>query len=140
LNIPYPYPDGAAAAWIESHGPGYESGRRVTLAITLAEALIGAISLGLEPAHRRAELGYWIGRESWGHGYATEAVKAFLTFGFDQLGLNRIQACHYTRNPASGRVMEKAGMQFEGVQRQHVWKDGQPEDLARYAILRSDRR
>jgi SAM-dependent methyltransferase len=61
-----------------------------------------------------------------------------IAFGFSTLDLNRIQARHLTRNPSSGRVMAKLGMQFEGVQRQHVIKWGVPEDLVSYAIVRSD--
>jgi RimJ/RimL family protein N-acetyltransferase len=73
-------------------------------------------------------------------GYATEAAAKLVAYGFEVLGLNRIDATHLTRNPASGRVMEKIGMQYEGLHRQHVWKNGQFEDLRRYAILRNDQR
>ena len=59
---------------------------------------------------RRAELGYWIGVPWWNRGYATEAGRALLDFGFGTLGLHRIMAHHMMRNPASGRVMQKLGM------------------------------
>jgi ribosomal-protein-alanine N-acetyltransferase len=137
-NIPHPYLEGMAEAWIQRHEPEFAQHERLTLAITTPAGLVGAVGLGLEPQHRRAELGYWVGREYWGQGYATEAAIALLHFGFRTLALNRIQATHLTRNPASGRVMVKAGMQFEGVHRQHVWKEGRPEDIARYGILRSE--
>ena len=140
LTIPHPYEDGMAEAWIVTHGPAYASRESVVFAILdRADALVGAIGLRLEPAHRRAELGYWIGVPHWGRGYATEAVGAAIEFGFWSLGLNRIHARHFTRNPASGHVMQKAGMTLEGHERQHVFKNGQFEDLACYGILRSDR-
>jgi len=139
LNIPYPYEDGMAEAWIATHDSAYARQEVATFAIVLPDnRLVGAISLRLEPRHRRAELGYWIGTPFWGRGYATEAARAILAFGFQTLALNRIHATHLLRNHASGRVMEKIGMRYEGIHREHVWKDGRFEDLARFAILITD--
>ena len=97
------------------------------------------MGLHLKLQHLRAELGYWIGVPFWNRGYATEAAEAVIKFGFEELGLNRIEAEHFTRNPASWRVMEKLGMTLEGVRRQHVLKEDELEDLALYAVLHSDR-
>jgi ribosomal-protein-alanine N-acetyltransferase len=139
-NIPHPYEDGMAESWIGTLAPEWEAGRFLTLAVTTAEhGLVGAVGLHLNAAHRRGELGYWIGLPYWGKGYATEASRALLDHGFGPLVLNRIQARHMTRNPASGRVMRKLGMKPEGVQRQHVLVRGTFEDVAVYAILRGDR-
>ncbi len=141
MNVPHPYEDGMAEMWIDTHRLGFERGERLTAAITLAkDALVGSISLRFEPAHDRAELGYWIGLPHWNNGYATEAARALLAYGFDDHGVNRIYATHLTRNPASGRVMQKIGMQFEGVHRAHFRKNGLYEDVAQYAILRTDPR
>ena len=89
LTIPHPYRDGMAETWIATHAEAWERQERLTLAIT-AEALgvIGAISLHLRPVHRRAELGYWVGRPFWNCGYATEAARAVIAFGFEALGLS----------------------------------------------------
>jgi RimJ/RimL family protein N-acetyltransferase len=139
LNVPHPYLDGMAEEWIAKHGPAWESGALATFAITLRSAgVVGAISLTLAPTHCRAELGYWVGRPYWNRGFATEAASAILEFGFTTLELNRIQAMHMTRNPASGRVLQKLGMRLEGIHRQYYWKTGRPEDLARYALLREN--
>lgn len=101
-------------------------------------ALLGVISLtGLHPVHRRAELGYWVGVPYWGKGYATEAARLIIGLGFRE-GLNSIFARFFTQNPASGRVMQKAGMRYEGTLRQHVCKNGEFLDLAYYSILRSE--
>ena len=141
LNIPHPYLDGMAETWIESHAAAWAQQERATFAITSpGDELVGAISLGLRPAHRRAELGYWIGVPFWNRGFATEAARAMIEFGFNLLDLNRIHAAHLTRNPASGRVMAKAGMRFEGVLRQHYIKNGRAEDVAVYAVLRDEDR
>ena len=140
MNIPHPYEDGMAEEWIESHEPGYEEGSSATFAIVLKDdaKLIGAIGLRVELGANKAELGYWIGRLFWNNGYATDATVATLTFGFNELQLNRIHAKHFARNPSSGRVMEKAGMVLEGTARQDTIKWGQYEDLVSYGILRED--
>ena len=70
----------------------------------------------------------------------TEALRAVVAYGFDQLGLNRIEAQHETDNPASGRVMAHVGMQYEGTLRQRVKNKGKFVDVALCAILRSDPR
>ena len=137
--IPYPYEDGVAEAWIDSLEPAWEDGRLLTLAITeQSDGLVGTMSLSINPRHRSAELGYWIGQPYWNKGYATEAGRAFLRYGFDEIGLNRIQARHMPRNAASARVLEKLGMRLEGVHRQCLYLRGEFEDLAVYAILASD--
>lgn len=136
LNIPHPYEDGMAEAWISGHGQRWDRGEHAIFAVTQGDAgLIGAIGLRIEAIHRRAELGYWIGVPYWGRGYATEAARAVIELGFGALGLHRIYATHLTRNQASGRVMQKVGMQWEGCRRQHVLKWDQFEDLAIYGVL-----
>lgn len=139
-NIPHPYRDGMAEVWIESLEAAWADARSMTLAVTHAtEGLVGAVGLELALAHARGELGYWIGVPFWGRGYATEAAAALVRFGFGDLGLNRIQAHHMMRNPASGRVMLKLGMKPEGVHRQLIRVRQQYEDVASYAMLRTDR-
>ena len=140
MNIPHPYEDGMAEAWIAEHEPGYKEGKTATFAIVRRDdaALVGAIGLRIDRSLDKAELGYWVGKPFWNHGYATEAAVAVLAFGFDELGLNRIHAAHLARNPSSGRVMQKAGMFLEGTARQDAIKWGQYEDLVSYGILRED--
>ncbi|MEW6355103.1 MAG: GNAT family N-acetyltransferase [Planctomycetota bacterium] len=139
-NIPHPYEDGMAEEWIAKHQAIFDGGTGVTFAITLKSTseLIGAISLmGIIRGHR-AELGYWIGRPYWRQGYCTEAARAVVRYGFEELDLNRIHATHFSRNPASGRVMQKLGMTHEGRRRQHVLKWGRFEDLELYGMLREE--
>ncbi len=140
LHIPHPYPPGSAIEWIGTHVGMWESGEALVLAITHPdEGLVGAVGLHLRRVHARAILGYWVGVPYWGRGYATEAARRVLDYAFDEMGLNRVEASHMTRNPASGRVMQKLGMQFEGIRREAVLKDGVPVDLAVYAVLAGDR-
>jgi RimJ/RimL family protein N-acetyltransferase len=140
LTVPHPYEDGLAEAWIGTHAPAWASGTLASFAIVdrAARHLIGAIGLMINPEHQRAEMGYWIGVPFWNQGYATDAGGALLEFGFEQLKLNRIFAQHFVRNPASGRVLQKLGMQHEGRLRQHVRRWGEFEDLEQYGILRGE--
>ena len=140
LNIPHPYPDGAAEQWIATHAENFNASDSATFAIVLraTSELCGAIGLDISRRHRRAELAYWIGVPYWNQGYATEAAAALLTYGFTALQLHRILARHVTRNPASGRVMQKIGMTFEGIQREHFLKSEHFEDVANYSILRQE--
>lgn len=140
-NIPHPYPDGAAEQWIQSYSSRFAEGREVVFAIIIREEnlLGGAIGLHqIDTENERAEMGYWIGVPFWGRGYCTEAAAAVITFGFTQLQLQRIFACHFKRNPASGRVMAKNGMKWEGCLRQHLKRRGRFEDLDYYGILREE--
>lgn len=136
LSIPHPYADGMAEAWIAAHEGAWSRHESATLAIIEPDAgLVGAISLRIELPQRRAELGYWIGVPFWGQGYATEAARAVIAWGFTKLSLQRIYAHHMVRNPASGRVMAKAGMQLEGTLRRHFYRWGIAEDVAIWGIL-----
>lgn len=137
LHIPHPYPDGAAEQWIATHATSWDDGMGVTYAVTegATDTVVGAVALVIAALHARAELGYWVGVPFWNRGYCTEASRALLELGFETLGLHRTQARHLTRNPASGRVMQKLGMRLEGVHRQSLRKNGRFEDLAVYAIL-----
>ena len=139
LNIPHPYEPGMAEAWIATHQESFDKGTGLGFAIARRadRALLGAVGLIIAPAHARAEIGYWIGKEHWNQGYATEAARAVVRHGFDVLGLNRIVARHFSRNPASGRVLEKVGLHHEGRCPQHVLKNGVFEDLELYGRLRS---
>ena len=138
LQIPHPYPDGAAEAWIATHEASFEGGTGASFAITLKASgeLAGAISLMSIEAGHQAELGYWIGVPYWGQGLCTEAGQAMVDYACTELGLDRVHASHFSRNPASGRVLEKLGFRHEGTRRGHVRKWGKLEDLEIYGLLR----
>ena len=140
LNVPYPYDEDKAREWLTFQQRERKAGTGYTFAIVRREdgRLVGAIDIRPNSRHKKAEIGYWIGKPYWGRGYATEAARAIIRYGFETLGLNRIYALHFTGNPASGRVMQKAGMQFEGVLREDVKKGDAFQDHAVYAILRKD--
>jgi ribosomal-protein-alanine N-acetyltransferase len=139
-NIPHPYPDGAAEEWISTHQPKFESGELINYAITLEKTgeLIGAVGLVINKRFNRAELGFWIEKDLWGKGYATEAARALMDYGFNKFGLHKIFAEHMTRNPVSGKVMKKLGMQKEGLLKEHVLRSDKYEDVVVYGILNDD--
>lgn len=97
----------------------------------------GAIGFTINPEHETAELGYWLGVSYWGQGFGTEAARAMIEFGFSTLALHRVQAHHLGNNPASGRIMQKVGMKFEGRSPGAFKKWGEFLDVDRYGILHS---
>jgi RimJ/RimL family protein N-acetyltransferase len=138
LNMPHPYPAGGGAFWIGTHLAAWEQRTDLTLAVCRLETpreIIGSVALSLQLDHARAELGYWIGAHTWGQGFATEAAYAIVSFGFAELDLNRVQARHFVRNQASGRVLQKVGMRLEGVHRQMYRRWDRFEDVAVYGVL-----
>jgi RimJ/RimL family protein N-acetyltransferase len=98
--------------------------------------LIGGCRIEIRSAaHGSGDLGYVLARQAWGHGYATEATRALLGFGFERLALHRIWATCDVENRASARVLEKVGMRREGHLRQNVRRKGEWGDSYLYAIL-----
>jgi [ribosomal protein S5]-alanine N-acetyltransferase len=141
FSVPHPYADGMAEFWLNQQLLEFEAGKSVTFAITNKERgfLMGTISLSIiSKEHERAEIGYWLGKAYWHKGYCNEVARAVVKYGFEVLELNRIYATHMTRNPRSGKVMQKIGMQHEGHMRQYLKKWGKFEDVEMYSILRSE--
>ncbi len=137
LTIPHPYEPGQAESWIRTHAGLYEAGEGIVFAIARKEdrRLVGATGLRIDQRNLQAEIGYWIGRPYRRNGYASEAAAALVRHAFNGLGLRRVIAHHFARNPASGRVLEKIGMTREGLLRQHILKWDRFEDVVIFGIL-----
>jgi len=135
-RIPHPYTEKDASRFVADA----QGDDEVRLAITLRSdgRMIGGIGLRLFEPHQHAELGYWLGVPYWGKGFATEAAREMLRYGFEALRLHRIFAMHFMHNPASGRILAKLGMRHEGCQRQHIRKWDQFVDLELYGLLRQE--
>lgn len=99
---------------------------------------IGGTGISPVAMHRRAEMGYILHPDYWGRGIATEAAKRIIQYGFEDLGLNRIMARADVRNPASIRVLMKAGMSIEGTLRDEMIIRGRPCTFTVCSILRSE--
>ncbi|MGI4760135.1 MAG: GNAT family N-acetyltransferase [Janthinobacterium lividum] len=110
----------------------------LTVAIEVDGEAAGSISLLFQPdiSRRSAEIGYWLGRQCWGQGIATAAVRALSTYGLAQFDLVRLYATVYAPNLASARVLEKAGYTLEGRLRQAVTKHEQVLDALLYAQVK----
>jgi RimJ/RimL family protein N-acetyltransferase len=138
--LPHPYEAGTAEKWIAGQQQDHEAGKALTFAIVLAgdQRLVGSIGMEIVAAHEHARLTYWLGFAHWNQGYCTEAVKALLEYGFTHLNLHRIYAPHFHNNPASGRVLRKVGMTYEGRMREHYIRFGQLVDVEIYGMLRQE--
>ncbi|MDB4958129.1 MAG: GCN5-related N-acetyltransferase [Myxococcales bacterium] len=141
IQVPSPYPPALAARWIAARIAWWTHRRGITLAITPRDRqhdLIGTVSLRRFVRDRRAELGYWLGAEEWGYGFATEAAGAMIDFGFRELGLERIYAQVLEGNDPSCHVLEKLGMIHEGLRRRHVRKGRKLCDVRMFGLLRDE--
>jgi len=135
-SFPYPYTLEDANEWIAA-----VCGQVPVRQFAIEVDGFAAGGIGLVPFtdvyRNTAELGYWLGEPFWGRGILSEAVPAVTEYGFSQLNLRRIQAGVYDRNPASARVLEKAGFQLEGRLRSHVTKEGEVMDELVYGKVRA---
>ncbi|MDA4887337.1 GNAT family protein [Streptomyces sp. MS2A] len=115
------------------------TGARVAVDRVSDGAFVGWCGLAeWNPVFRSASFGYCLDEAMWGHGYATEAARALLGWAFDTLDLNRVQAEVDTRNPASARVLEKAGFVREGTLREDCVVNGDVSDSWVYGLLRRE--
>ena len=130
--------EGIVSAWCVL----YDDPRVYNWAIVLRDTgtLIGNIScVNVSDQNERAEIGYCMSDDYWNQGIMTEALREVIRFLFEDVGLHKVAAYHDARNPASGRVMQKSGMQFEGLRRGELrGKDGSFLDIVNYGIVRED--
>ncbi len=141
ISLPRPLRRENLQHWIRTHRLEFARGSAFRFAIGMPEAqpLVGAVELrDVDPEHLQAELSFWVGKPWWGRGFATEAAEGVLRFAFENVGLNRVYAHHMLRNPASGRVLAKLGMQHEGLLRERVRKNDSFEDVVLCARVRDD--
>jgi ribosomal-protein-alanine N-acetyltransferase len=109
------------------------------IALRTDDTLIGSVTL-FHPdfTHRRAEIGYALGRAQWGNGYMQEALQAVFIYAFEVLDLHRIEADVDPRNAASIRTLERLGFQREGYLRERWQVNGEIQDALFYGLLRRD--
>ena len=134
-GFPYPYTIQDAENFLSmATDPEFPS---LFWAIEIDGEAVGGIGVSpLTDVYRRtAEVGYWLGEPFWGRGIATEALKLVTDYAFSHLDLIRIHAGIYEWNPASARVLEKAGYHFEGRKKYHITKDGKTMDELMYVMI-----
>ena len=123
--------------WLE----GYEKPDFYQWAIVLKELgqPIGSISVvNLDNRVEMAEIGYCIGKTWWGRGIMPEAVKSVMVYLFEEVGMQRIEAGHDPDNPASGAVLRKCGLQYEGTLRRRIRSNRGITDVAWYSMLKEE--
>ncbi|HKY26514.1 MAG TPA: GNAT family N-acetyltransferase [Pyrinomonadaceae bacterium] len=142
LTIPHPYSEADADWWLQRRvAHNKKQGKPVSFAIRdVTSNLIGVVSadnLELGMTHK-AEIGYWLARDYWGKGIMTAAVKAYVRYAFDELGLLKLLAHTFESNTGSIRVLERSGFKLEGRLRKHFRKDGNLLDARIYGLLEED--
>jgi RimJ/RimL family protein N-acetyltransferase len=141
INLPHPYPEDGAIKFIRETNELMKKGNSYELAIRLKSTneLIGVMAFcKVDKKNRNSELGYWITQKYWNSGFASEAAKRILEFGFNVLNLERVFAKCVPENEASKKVMEKIGMQYEGTMRHEILKENQYYDMCYYGIIIQD--
>ncbi|MCY3732817.1 MAG: GNAT family N-acetyltransferase [Chloroflexi bacterium] len=134
-TFPHPYELANAHEWIDF---ATTQSPETNFAIAGDAELIGGIGITLQSDvnRRSAEIGYWLGEQHWGQGIATAALKAMTEWAFAEFDLVRLYGEVFEWNPASGRVLEKAGYNLEGRMRKSIVKDDQIIDALLYAQVR----
>ena len=131
----------AASKLITEIHEGFQRHELLKWGIALAtdDRLMGSVSIfHTDFTHRRAEIGYALGRAYWGKGYMQETLKAILNYAFTVLHLHRIEADVDPRNDASVRTLERLGFQREGYLRERWQVNGEIQDAFFYGLLRPD--
>jgi hypothetical protein len=141
VRVPKPYREEHAHQWVKSNSDRIKKGEALPYSIEHIESgiLIGGISLNnINQRDKSAELGYWIARDYWGEGYATEGVRLLCRYGFNKLSLHRIYAWVHSENTGSFMVLEKIGFRREGVCQKASNVTGRWKDDYLYGLLKTD--
>lgn len=137
LPLPVPYTREDAIEFVESRVTA-DWALAPAFAVTLGGQVVRDVNARVEPAHRRAEVGYGLGPGWWGLGYATEAVQAVVDWLFDGMEMEKVVARADAANRGSWRVMERVGMEREALHRSHRVLRGERRDEVVYGLLRRD--
>lgn len=137
LALPHPYTEDSARTWISKHDENFANNYYYDYAITdkVTGVLYGCMGMSIDIHSNIGELGYWIGPKYWNRGIATEAARAMIQYAFEVKKFHKVNGRYFTYNEASGRVMEKCGMEREGLQKKHIWKIDRFEDIVLYGIV-----
>lgn len=137
-RFPYPYRLQDAKRFLSAVTMRDENANEFVLAIEVEGQAVGGIGviLGTDIERVSGELGYWLGEEYWGRGIGSEAIRQFAPWAMERFHLSRLHADTFHDNPASARVLEKAGFTKESVKRRAAIKNGEIKDLNVYVMLR----
>ncbi|RYD62252.1 MAG: GNAT family N-acetyltransferase, partial [Verrucomicrobiaceae bacterium] len=133
-RMPHPYRVSDAVEWMEELQQSDETAFAIELKSQPGQ-MIGLIALKPREDRVSAEVGYWLGVPYWRRGYMTEALRGVLRHAFEERGFLYVTANHMAGNPASGRVMQKAGMKFESIVAGGLSREGVPHDKVNYGLF-----
>jgi len=134
-GIPSPYTMEDAISFVNGRSDDFLGEAGGVFAVVEKETGLIVGCAGISPSRKgSAEIGYWITPSRWNRGYCTEAVKRLIAFAREVMGMHRVFALHFPDNPASGRVLEKAGMTREGLLKGYHEKNGEFLDVAVWAV------
>ncbi|QAS52877.1 GNAT family N-acetyltransferase [Halobacillus litoralis] len=138
--VPHPYTLEVAEEWIAEHANWIDSRTAFTLAMILRETdeLVGTMTLRVDQKHSKGELAYWVGKPFWNKGYASEAARKIVEFGLNDLDLHRIWSAAIATNPASTKVMQKAGLSYEGTLKHDLYHRGEYKDIDVYGLVKQE--
>ncbi len=135
LNVPYPYTY-EHARYFYDHIVLNTTSKQYAICLDDKTELIGVIGINFNQTKDwQAEIGYWMGKDYRNNGYMTQALKLIIQICFEEFNLIRVTATHNLMNLASGKVMLKAGMLYEGTLRANVRKGTEYIDSPYYSII-----
>jgi RimJ/RimL family protein N-acetyltransferase len=132
-RLPHPYLHDHAVQFVNAQA---DAGSETVFLIERDFQPIGMIGIDW-PKPDAPELGYWLGVDSWGQGYATEAARAVIDFGFEEFDIEHLIAGARVANPASRNVLEKCGFQWSGVELHRFRALGSSTPVDRFRLTRS---
>ncbi len=141
LNIPHPYPKKIAAKFIRKSQREWRAKKGFVFGVVFKKTgrVIGVTGFkNIDRISNCADIGYWLGKNYWRRGLATEAVRLVLKFGFKELKLHRIYAYVFEKNTGSKLVLEKCGFKLEGVMREALLKRSRRHNMLNYGILKRE--
>lgn len=135
-EFPFPYTSNDARFWV-NHSLGFYPYRN--MAIEVDGEAAGDIGLTLREGIYRSsgEFGYWLGKQHWGKGIMTSVVKKWIAYSFETFSIHKLYARVSEHNPASVRVLEKAGMQYEATLKKHIITEGKQRDVHYFSLFRN---
>ena len=136
-SLPFPYTEAHARDYVSGSQQRYERGMldyMIFLKGTMQ--VVGGIAFAYQKSNHSGALSFWTGTKFWNLGYCSEATQKIIFQAFTSWNINRIFGYHFLFNKSSERVMQKNGMKFEGILREHKFKNGQFYDVGLYAILK----
>ncbi len=138
-NIPYPYTEKNAQAFIKLSLKKEQQQRALVYGIEINNEIVGICSIdSIDNINRKGILGYWLAKEHWGKKITSQAAKKILEIAFNSFNLHRIEVEHFSENISSQKIIQKLGFQLEGVKRDHFFRENHWHNSLIYSIIKKE--